>query len=162
MITYKVPTKKRRRTKNMDTLNTINGIITMLIFIYSLYMLPKAIGETKGVYMEKPEEFYGRFEQDCKWTHGTTYALGAFSYVVVIPVLLIIWDQIMKHMGIIMANIAVIIIIIPFKIYYDKQKVKNNKLAYEKNIEDGYLKETDPMPSTDGRLKKIYRHYMKN
>lgn len=145
----------------MDTLNTIHGIITMILFIYALYLVPKAIGEMKGVYMEKPEEFFGRFEADCKWTHGTTYALGAFSYVIIIPILLVIWDQIMIHLGILIANIAILIILIPFKIYYDKKRETNNKLAYKKNIEDGYLKQTDAMPSTDGRLKRIYKHFNK-
>ena len=77
----------------MDTFNTINGIITLLIFVYALYILPKAIGEIKGVYMEKPDEFFGKFEQDCKWTHGTTYGLGALSYVLIV-VILFIWNQI--------------------------------------------------------------------
>lgn len=145
----------------METINTIHGIITMILLVYALYIIPKAIGEIKGVYMEKPEEFYGKFELDCKWTHGTTYAYGAFSYLIVIPALIIIWNQIMTYYGILTANVITLLIIIPFKLYYNKQRVINNEIAYRKNIEDGYLKETDPKPSTDGKLKKLYKNIKK-
>ncbi len=118
------------------------------------------MGEIQGIYMETPDEFFGKFEEDCKWTHGTTYTWGAISYVLIV-VLLIIWEQLNKIMGIIIANIILIIIVILFKIYYDKKGAINAEKAYQKNIEDGYLKETDPMPNTEGRLTKLYKKIKK-
>lgn len=144
----------------METLNTINGFITLLIFVYALYILPKAIGEIKGIYMEQPDEFFGKFEQDCKWTHGTTYGYGVLSYLLII-VLLVVWDQITTNFGIVIANILLIIILIVSKYYYDKKKKINAQKAYHKNIEDGYLKETDPMPNNDGRLTKLFKRLQK-
>lgn len=134
----------------------INNIITLLIFIYALYIFPKAMGEIKGVYMDTPDEFFGKFEEDCKWTHGTTYAWGALSYVLLV-VLLILWEQINNNMGIVPANIILIITVIIFKVYYDKKRRINEKIAYQKNIEDGYLKKTDPMPRKEGRLSRLYK-----
>jgi len=144
----------------VDSFNTINGFITLLIFIYALYILPKAIGEIKGIYMEKPDEFFGKFEQDCKWTHGTTYGIGALSYLLIV-VLLVIWNQINNYLGIVIANILLIIILIMAKYYYDKKSSINSEKAYHKNIEDGFLKETDAMPNTEGRLTKIYKKIIK-
>jgi len=144
----------------VDSFNTINGFITLLIFIYALYILPKAIGEIKGIYMEKPDEFFGKFEQDCKWTHGTTYGIGALSYLLIV-VLLVIWNQINNYLGIVIANILLIIILIMAKYYYDKKSSINSEKAYHKNIEDGFLKETDEMPNTKGRLTKIYKKILK-
>lgn len=140
----------------MDTFNTIQSLITLVLFIYTVYILPKAIGEIKGVYMEKPDEFFGKFEQDCKWTHGTTYGIGALSYVLIV-VLLIIWNEINNSLGIIVANIVIIIILLFSKYYYDKKKIINGEKAYQKNIEDGFLKKTDPMPNFEGRLTKIFK-----
>lgn len=144
----------------MYNIGPINEIITLLIFIYALYIFPKAMGEIQGIYMETPDEFFGKFKEDCKWTHGTTYTWGAISYVLIV-VLLIIWEQLNKIMGIIIANIILIIIVILFKIYYDKKGAINAEKAYQKNIEDGYLKETDPMPNTEGRLTKLYKKIKK-
>ncbi len=144
----------------MDNFNTINSIITLFIFIYAIYIFPKAMGEIKGVYMDTPDEFFGKFEEDCKWTHGTTYSWGALSYVLIV-VLLMIWEQINKNMGIIIANIILLIILILFKIYYDKKSTINEKIAYQKNIEDGYIKKTQPLPKKEGRLKKLYKNIKK-
>ena len=144
----------------MDTFNTINRIITLLIFVYALYILPKAIGEIKGVYMEKPDEFFGKFEQDCKWTHGTTYGLGALSYVLIV-VILFIWNQISNSLGIVVANVILLIFLLISKYYYDKQKIINATEAYQKNIEDGYIKETEPMPNFEGRLTKLFKKIFK-
>lgn len=143
---------------NLPTINEIHGIITLLLFVYALYLVPKAIGETKGVYMEKPDEFFGKFEADCKWTHGTTYTLGAISYIIVIPLLLLFWNEINNYFGTLIANITIFIFLVFIKIFYDKKRQINNELAYKKNIEDGYLKETDPIQGTDGRLKKMFKH----
>lgn len=145
----------------MPTINDIHGIITLLIFVYALYLVPKAIGECKGVYMEKPDEFFGKFEADCKWTHGTTYALGAISFIIIIPLLLVFWNTIKSYTGIIIANAVLIILLILIKIFYDKKKLKNTEWAYKKNIEDGYIKDTQPMPKTNGRLNKIYKQIKK-
>ena len=106
--------------------------------------------------MEKPDEFFWKFEQDCKWTHGTTYGIGALSYVLIV-VLLIIWNEINNSLGIIVANIVIIIILLFSKYYYDKKKIINGEKAYQKNIEDGFLKKTDPMPNFEGRLTKIFK-----
>lgn len=144
----------------MDTFNTINGIITLLIFVYALYILPKAIGEIKGVYMEKPDEFFGKFEQDCKWTHGTTYGLGALSYVLIV-VILFIWNQISNSLGIVVANVILLIFLLISKYYYDKQKIINATEAYQKNIEDGYIKETEALPNFEGRLTKLFKKIFK-
>lgn len=145
----------------MPTINDIHGIITLLIFVYALYLVPKAIGECKGVYMEKPDEFFGKFEADCKWTHGTTYTLGAISFIIAIPLLLVFWNTIKSYMGSIIANAALIILLILIKIFYDKKRLKNTELAYKKNIEDGYIKDTQAMPKTKGRLNKIYKQIKK-
>lgn len=142
----------------MPTTNDIQSIITLIIFIYALYLVPKAIGECKGIYMEKPDEFFGKFEADCKWTHGTTYALGAVSYIIIIPLLLLLWNTISNYLGILIANITLIILLVIIKIFYDKKRIINTELAYKKNIEDGYIKESEPMPSTKGRLGKIFQH----
>lgn len=111
--------------------------------------------------METPDPFFGKFELDCMWTHGTTYGIGFISYIIVMPILVLIWEQIMKNYGIITAAITIAIILIPFKLYYDKQKVINAQKAYKKNIEDGYLKENDPMPNTQSRMTKIYKKIIK-
>ncbi|RAP53610.1 MAG: hypothetical protein BZ138_00430 [Methanosphaera sp. rholeuAM270] len=139
----------------METFNLIIGIITMLVFVYAIIIIPRALGEMKGIYMETPDPFYGKFELDCKWTHGATYSIGIISYIIIIPILVLIWEQIMKVYGIMFATIILAVILIPFKIYYDRQKEINSQEAYKKNIEDGYLKETDPMPNTEGILTKI-------
>lgn len=144
----------------MESFNTINGLITLLIFIYALYILPKAVGEIKGIYMEKPDEFFGKFEQDCKWTHGTTYGIGALSYLLII-ILLIIWNHINDYFGIIAANIILIIILIVSMYYYDKKSTINAQKAYHKNIEDGFIKETDPMPNNEGRITKLFNKIFK-
>ncbi len=144
----------------METLNSINGIITLLIFIYAIYIFPKAMGEIKGVYMETPDEFFGKFKEDCKWTHGTTYGIGALSYILIVFFILI-WNQINNTYGIVISNVFLIIILILLKIFYDKRKVINAELAYKKNIEDGYLKETDPIPNQKGRLRKLYEKILK-
>jgi len=72
-----------------------------------------------------------------------------------------IWEQINKNMGIIIANIILLIIVILFKIYYDKKSTINEKIAYQKNIEDGYIKKTQPLPKKEGRLKKLYKNIKK-
>lgn len=120
----------------------IHSIITLLIFIYAVYIFPKAMGEIQGVYKETPDEFFGKFEEDCKWTHGTTYTWGAISYVLIV-VLLVIWEQINNIMGIILANAVLLVIVILFKIYYDKKGKINEEIAYQKNMEDGYIKKSD-------------------
>ena len=140
---------------NLEYVNTINIIATMLIFIYAIYIVPKCIGESRGIYMEKPEEFFGKFELDCKWTHGTTYSMGALGFILIVP-LLLLWEQVMIHMGMTAANICILLILIPLRIYYEKQRAKNTIEAYQKNIEEGYIKETENMPNTQTRLKKIY------
>lgn len=129
----------------------------MVVFVYALIIVPRALGEIKGIYMETPDPFYGKFELDCMWTHGATYAVGAFSYVVVMPILVLIWDQSSRYIGIIPATLLLVLILIPFKLYYNKQMPINAMKAYEKNIEDGYLNESDPLPDTDGRIRKIYK-----
>lgn len=107
--------------------------------------------------METPDPFHGKFELDCKWTHGTTYGIGIISYIIIMPILVLLWEQIMNHYGIIAATITIAIILIPFKLYYNKQKPINAEKAYQKNIQEGYLKETDPKPNTEGKLTKIYK-----
>ena len=110
--------------------------------------------------MEKPDEFFGKFEQDCKWTHGTTYGLGALSYVLIV-VILFIWNQISNSLGIVVANVILLIFLLISKYYYDKQKIINATEAYQKNIEDGYIKETEPMPNFEGRLTKLFKKIFK-
>ena len=39
----------------------------------------------------------------------------------------------------------------------NKQKIINATEAYQKNIEDGYIKETEPMPNFEGRLTKLFK-----
>lgn len=141
----------------METINLTLSIVTLIIFIYALIIIPRALGETKGIYMETPDPFHGKFELDCKWTHGTTYTIGIISYIIIIPILVLIWEQIMNNYGIIPATITIAIILIPFKLYYNKQKPINAEKAYQKNIQDGYIKETDSKPNTEGKLTKIYK-----
>ena len=145
----------------METYNIILNIVTILKFLYSLIIVPRSLGEMKGIYMETPDEFYGKFAADCKWTHGTTYAIGALSYIIIIPILVLIYEQIMNKISMTAAVITILIILIPLKIYYQKQKQKKKKKAYQKNIEDGYIKHTETMPNTEGQLKKIYKKITK-
>ena len=146
----------------MTTYTDILGFLTLIEFVYALYIVPKAVGEMKGIYMETPDPFYGKFEADCKWTHGTTYAMGALSYIVIMPVLVGLYEQIMIHVNELTAVIIIALLLIPFRYYFTKQKPINAKKAYEKNIEDGYLKETDPMPNIDSRYTKIRKKLQKN
>ncbi len=144
----------------METINIIIGFITMIIFIYALIIIPRALGELKGIYMETPDPFFGKFELDCKWTHGPTYSIGIISYIVIMPIIVLIWEQTMNKLGIIPATIIIALILIPFKLYYNKQKPINAEKAYKKNIEDGYIKPTDPKPKTEGiitTIKKIIK-----
>ena len=139
----------------------IFGTLTLLLFIYALYIVPKAVGEIKGIYMETPNPFFGKFKEDCKWTHGTTYSLGALSYVVLIPLLILIYEQTMIHLGEPIAIIFICVILILTRQYYIKQKVINAKKAHEKNIEEGLIKKDTPLPDMDGRLTKIIKKHKK-
>lgn len=145
----------------MEFINALFQLIILLTFIYALIIVPRALGELKGIYMETPDPFFGKFELDCKWTHGATYSIGVISYIIIMPILLIIWEQIRNNIGIVPATITIILILIPFKLYYNKQKPINAKKAYQKNIEDGYLKKTDPMPNTEGILTKLFKKIKK-
>ena len=146
----------------MENISTIYSIITLLLFIYAMMIVPRSLGEAKGVYMETPDPFFGKFEADCKWKHGTTYLLGTISFIIIIPLLIVIFKTIMDYMGINMAIIILVLILIVFKFYYDKQKAINTRKAYEKNVEDGYIKPKEEFKIKYGITQKLIRKFRKD
>ena len=111
--------------------------------------------------MEEPDTFFGKFEADCKWNHGATYGVAAFSYIIIMPILVLIFEIVSKNYGLIAGLIIIILIIIPFKLYYNKQSPINHIKAYKKNIEDGYIDEKTPMPKTESFTEKIAKKIKK-
>ena len=120
-------------------------------------IVPRSLGEAKGVYMETPDPFFGKFEADCKWKHGTTYLIGSISFIIIIPILIVIFKTIMDNIGINMALITLALILLVFKFYYDKQKAINTRITYEKNVEDGYIKPKEELEIKYGITQKLIR-----
>ena len=145
----------------METINTAYSIMTLLLFVYAMMIVPRSLGEARGVYMETPDPFFGKFEADCKWKHGTTYLIGTIAFIIVIPILIVIFKTIMDNMGINIALVTLVLILIVFKFYYDKQKAINTRIAYEKNVEDGYIKPKKELKIKYGITQKLIRKFKK-
>lgn len=109
------------------TITEIASYIILLEMVYALYMLPKTLGEHMGVFREPADPTFGKFKEDCKWTHGISFKSAAIGFVILLPIYIIIEEIIRSLAGMVVAAVVLFIILIPLT-YYERKQVKINKV----------------------------------
>ena len=118
------------------TITEITGYIVLVLLVYSVYIIPKAIGEYQGVFKEPADPFFGKMKEDCKWTHGMTFKSMIIGFIGGLLVMLIIQEQVQRYFGIPASAFVIFIILIPITIYALKKSKKNKIIAKNRNIEE--------------------------
>lgn len=119
------------------TITEISGYIVLVLLVYSIYIIPKALGESQGVFREPADSTFGKMKEDCKWTHGMTYKSMTIGFIGGMLVMILIQVQVQEYFGIPASALVLFIILVPITIYSKKKGKENQKIARWKNVKEG-------------------------
>jgi len=101
----------------MTLINEVCAYSIMLLMILALIFIPKTISEYRGLIETTGDAFTGAPRPKNRWRHGLDAKIFVISCVTIIPLLIILEEQVQKHFGLLASTILLAVIIIPFIIY---------------------------------------------
>lgn len=118
------------------TITEISGYLVLILLVYSVYIIPKALGEKQGVFREPADPFFGKMKEDCKWTHGFTFKSMAIGFIGGLLIMIFIQEQVQHYYGIPASALVLFIILIPITIYTRRKSRENKLIAKKRNLEE--------------------------
>ncbi len=112
------------------------GYVVLILFIISVYILPKTVAEYRGVYKEEPNPFTGKLEPDCEWVHSISFGSGVIGLLILFPLLIFLYESIYDYFGIEISIVFLVLVLAILTYYIIKTSKVNSEIALKKNIEE--------------------------
>ncbi|RAP44113.1 MAG: hypothetical protein BZ136_09095 [Methanosphaera sp. rholeuAM74] len=98
----------------MNLINEVCAYSIMLLMILALIFIPKAISEYRGLLKTTGDAFTGMPKPRNRWRHGLDPIVFVISCITIIPILVVVEEQIQKSFGLAAAALTLAVIVLPF------------------------------------------------
>lgn len=122
----------------MNIVNALLGYSVLILMMYSVFILPKALSEAKGLHKTEANPFFGIPRPRERWTHGIHDWVFFFTMCFIMPIEVYIELETQTRWGLPAAALVIFLIVLSAQLYSKHKSVLNQKIIEAMPEEERY------------------------